>query len=66
MSISDIYLKTCALGGIILEMEHGVEHLLVAAGHQTHGPQNLQHRRLGLDVVRGQTLGDDVDALWMS
>lgn len=33
------------------------------ARHQTHGAHDLQHRHLGLDVLCGQALGDDVDAL---
>lgn len=33
------------------------------AGHQANGAHDLQHRHLGLDVLRGQALGDDVDAL---
>ncbi|TNN82673.1 hypothetical protein EYF80_007191 [Liparis tanakae] len=37
--------------------------LFVPAGHETHGAHDLQHRHLGLDVLRGQALGDDVDAL---
>lgn len=33
--------------------------------HQTHSAHNLQHRHLGLDVLCGQALSDNVDALGM-
>lgn len=33
--------------------------------HQTHSAHDLQHRYLGLDVLCGQALSDNVDALGM-
>lgn len=44
-------------------MHHGLQDLLVAAGHQAHGAHDLQHGHFGLDVLRGQALRNDVDAL---
>lgn len=35
----------------------------MASGHETHSAHDLQHGHLGLDVLSGQALGDDVDAL---
>ena len=37
-------------------MEHRLEHLLVAAGHQAQRAQYLQHRHLRLDVLRAEAL----------
>jgi len=44
-------------------VRHGLQHLLVAVGHQAHRPEDLQHRHFGLDVLRPQALRDGVDAL---
>ncbi len=56
-------LKSCPLAGEALVVQHGLQDLFVPARHQTHGAHDLQHRHLGLDVLRGQALSDDVDAL---
>ena len=56
------YLEARPFSGVLLVVTHGVEDLLVAPGHQAHGPQHLQHRHLRLQVVCGQALRYDVDA----
>lgn len=56
-------LKSCPLAGEALVVQHGLQDLFVSTRHQTHGAHDLQHRHLGLDVLRGQALSDDVDAL---
>ena len=56
-------LEAGPLGGVLLVVRHGLQHLLVAVGHQADGAQDLQHRHLGLDVGRAQALRDGVDAL---
>lgn len=35
----------------------------MTSGHQTHSSHDLQHGHLGLDVLGGQALGNDVNAL---
>lgn len=57
------HLKPCPLTGKALVVEHGLQDFFVPARHQTHSPHNLQHCHLGLDVLRGQALSNDVDAL---
>ena len=54
-------LESCPFTGVGLVMHHGLQDLLVTARNQTQGTKDLQHRHLGLDVLRGQTLGDGVD-----
>lgn len=44
-------------------MQHGLQNLPVPTRHQANGAHDLQHGHLGFDVLRGQALGDDVDAL---
>ena len=56
-------LEACPLGRIHLVVKHGLQHLLVAAGHQAHGAQDLQHGHLGLAVLRAQALGNGADGL---
>lgn len=34
----------------------------MAAGNETHGTENFDSRRFSLDVVTGQTLGNDVSS----
>ena len=43
-------------------MQHRLQHLLVAAGHEAEGAKDLQRRHLGLDVLWAEALGDGVDA----
>ena len=33
----------------------------MSSGNEAHGPEDLEDGHLGLDVLRGQTLADDVD-----
>ena len=42
-------------------MHHCIQHLLVAARHQTESSQDLQDGHLGLDVIRAEALRDGVD-----
>ena len=39
------------LAGEALIMQHRLQHLLVAAGHEAEGAKDLQRRHLGLDVL---------------
>ena len=57
------HLEACPLGGVFLEVVHGVQHLLVAAGDQAERRQDLQRRDLRTDVFHAQALCDDVDGL---
>ena len=57
------HLEARPLSCIHLVVEHGLQHLLVAAGHQAHSTQDLQHSHLGLAVLRAQALGDGADGL---
>lgn len=56
-------LEASPLSSVFLVVCHGLQHFLVSVRHQTHGPQDLQHRHFGLDVFRPQALRDGVDAL---
>lgn len=57
------HLEPCPLASKALVVQHGLQDLAVPAGHQADGAHDLQHGHLGFDVLRGQALGDDVDAL---
>ena len=57
------HLEASPLAGKLLVMQHGLQDLPVASWHQTDSTHDLQHRHLGLDILSGQALGDDVDAL---
>lgn len=57
------HLEARPLAGESLVVQHGLQDLPVPAGHQAHGAHDLQHGHFGLDVLRRQALGDDVDAL---
>lgn len=57
------HLEARALGRVHLVVQHGLQNLLVAAGHQAHGAQDLQHGHLGLAVLRAQALRDGADGL---
>lgn len=46
-------------------MQHGLQNLLVPTRNQANGAHDLQDRHLGFNVLRGQALSDDVDALWV-
>lgn len=61
--INPSHLEARPLSGVLLVVRHGLQHLLVSIGHQTHRPEDLQHGHFGLDVLRPQALRDGVDAL---
>lgn len=63
--LAPTHLESCPLAGEALVVQHGLQDFFVPARHQAHGAHDLQHRHLGLDVLRGQALSDDVDALWV-
>lgn len=63
--LPSIHLESCPLTGKALVVQHGLQNLPVPTRHQANGTHDLQHRHLGLDVLCGQALSDDVDALWM-
>lgn len=44
-------------------MQHGLQDFFVPTRNQAHSAHDLQHGHLGLDVLCGQALGYDVDAL---
>lgn len=59
------HLESCPLTSKALVVQHGLQNLPVPTRHQANSTHDLQHCHLGFDVLRGQALSDDVDALWM-
>ena len=62
MVISNNYLKSGPLRGELLVVEHGLEDLLVAAGHDADGAEQLEGGDLAAQVLRVEALRDHVNA----
>lgn len=66
VEVVDDRLEARSLGMIPLEVQHGLEDLAMAARHQAHRAEDLQHGDLRLNVLGRQRLRYRVDRRWVS